>query len=37
MSKALEGIDFSQLEESDPEVYLFQILWAAGELHNTDT
>lgn len=36
MSKALEGVDFSQLEESDPEVYLFEVAWGAGELLDTE-
>ena len=36
MSKALEGVDFSRLEDSAPEVYLFEIEWASGELHNRE-
>jgi hypothetical protein len=32
----MEGVDFSQLEDRPPEVYLFEIEWAGGELHNTD-
>jgi antibiotic biosynthesis monooxygenase len=36
MSQALEGVDFSQLEDSQPEVYLFEIQWAGGDLHHTD-
>jgi len=36
MGRALEGVDFSQLEDSAPEVFLFEIKWAGGELHNTD-
>lgn len=36
MVQALEGVDFSLLEENDPEIYLLEIQWAGGELHNTD-
>lgn len=36
MGKALEGVDFSQLERSDPEVYLLEVAWGAGELLDTE-
>jgi len=36
MGQALAGVDFSQLEDTAPEVYLFEIAWASGELHNSE-
>jgi heme-degrading monooxygenase HmoA len=36
MSEAIRNVDFSQLEDSDPEVYLFEVAWAGGELLSTD-
>ncbi len=36
MSEAIRDVDFSQLESSDPEVYLLEAAWAGGELLATD-
>jgi len=36
MSKAIEGVDFSKLESSDPDVYVLEVAWAGGELLSTD-
>jgi len=36
MAEAIAGVDFSQLEDSDPESCLLEVAWAKGELLSTD-
>src|SRR5262245_38034359 len=35
MARALVNVDFSQLEDSVPDVYALEVEWAAGELLTT--